>query len=93
MYVCIYRGPMWLQCEECLKWRKIAANHYSVIPENWNCSQNPNPRYRCVFMIIVVLELDLRVEMLERLHYDLRAWSGDTGIYHAGRSYWKTLLS
>ncbi|XP_049897515.1 MORC family CW-type zinc finger protein 3 isoform X1 [Epinephelus moara] len=39
-------GPMWLQCEECLKWRKIAANHYSVIPENWNCSQNPNSRYR-----------------------------------------------
>ncbi|KAM7389829.1 hypothetical protein PAMP_023783 [Pampus punctatissimus] len=39
-------GPVWLQCEECLKWRSIPASHYSVIPEIWNCSQNPNPRYR-----------------------------------------------
>lgn len=39
-------GPVWLQCEECLKWRSVPAGHYSVIPENWNCSQNPNPRYR-----------------------------------------------
>ncbi|KAK7922406.1 hypothetical protein WMY93_009308 [Mugilogobius chulae] len=39
-------GPTWLQCEECLKWRSVPAGHYDVIPENWNCSQNPNPRYR-----------------------------------------------
>ncbi|XP_041800364.1 MORC family CW-type zinc finger protein 3 isoform X2 [Chelmon rostratus] len=39
-------APMWLQCEECLKWRSIPANHYSTAPESWNCSQNPNPRYR-----------------------------------------------
>lgn len=38
--------PMWLQCEECLKWRSVPAGHYRVIPESWNCSQNPNPRYR-----------------------------------------------
>ncbi|XP_070818660.1 MORC family CW-type zinc finger protein 3 [Chaetodon trifascialis] len=40
------KAPVWLQCEECLKWRSIPANHYSTIPESWNCSQNPNPRYR-----------------------------------------------
>ncbi|XP_028444688.1 MORC family CW-type zinc finger protein 3 [Perca flavescens] len=40
------KGPMWLQCEECLKWRKVPASHYSVVPESWDCSQNPNPRYR-----------------------------------------------
>ncbi|XP_011478320.1 MORC family CW-type zinc finger protein 3-like isoform X2 [Oryzias latipes] len=39
-------GPMWLQCEDCLKWRSIPANYYKVTPESWNCSQNPNPRYR-----------------------------------------------
>ncbi|MEQ2295973.1 hypothetical protein AMECASPLE_020104 [Ameca splendens] len=39
-------GPLWLQCEECLKWRSVPPNHYKVTPENWNCSQNPNPRYR-----------------------------------------------
>lgn len=39
-------GPMWLQCEECLKWRSVPAGHYRVLPENWSCSQNPNPRYR-----------------------------------------------
>ncbi|KAM9376916.1 uncharacterized protein KZ484_009348 isoform 2-T2 [Pholidichthys leucotaenia] len=39
-------GPMWLQCEECLKWRSIPAGHYKVAPESWNCSQNPNARYR-----------------------------------------------
>ncbi|XP_061581428.1 MORC family CW-type zinc finger protein 3 [Cololabis saira] len=39
-------GPMWLQCEDCLKWRNIPANHYTVTPESWNCSMNPNPRYR-----------------------------------------------
>ncbi|XP_010730438.3 MORC family CW-type zinc finger protein 3 [Larimichthys crocea] len=39
-------GPVWLQCEECLKWRSVPANHYEVVPESWNCSQNPNPRYR-----------------------------------------------
>lgn len=56
---------MWLQCEECLKWRKVPASHYSVIPESWYCSQNPNPRYRCVFLIIAFLGLDhLRRQML-----------------------------
>lgn len=39
---------MWLQCEECLKWRSILSNHYDDIPEIWHCSQNPNRRYRCV---------------------------------------------
>ncbi|XP_071313759.1 MORC family CW-type zinc finger protein 3 isoform X2 [Trachinotus anak] len=39
-------GPLWLQCEECLKWRSVPATHYSVVPESWDCSQNPNPRYR-----------------------------------------------
>ncbi|XP_072288369.1 MORC family CW-type zinc finger protein 3 [Eucyclogobius newberryi] len=39
-------GPTWLQCDECLKWRTVPVGHYSVIPENWSCSQNPNPRYR-----------------------------------------------
>ncbi|CAL1613592.1 unnamed protein product [Knipowitschia caucasica] len=36
----------WLQCEECLKWRSVPVGHYSVIPENWTCSRNPNPRFR-----------------------------------------------
>ncbi|XP_029368037.1 MORC family CW-type zinc finger protein 3 [Echeneis naucrates] len=39
-------GPMWLQCEECLKWRSVPSSYYSVVPENWDCSQNPNPLYR-----------------------------------------------
>ncbi|KAI9526720.1 hypothetical protein NQZ68_036513 [Dissostichus eleginoides] len=39
-------GPIWLQCEECLKWRSVPSSHYNTIPESWNCSQNPNPRYR-----------------------------------------------
>ncbi|XP_076015746.1 uncharacterized protein LOC143008054 [Genypterus blacodes] len=39
-------GPMWLQCEDCLKWRIIPTGHYTAPPENWKCSQNPNPRYR-----------------------------------------------
>ncbi|XP_028271798.1 MORC family CW-type zinc finger protein 3 [Parambassis ranga] len=39
-------GPMWLQCEECLKWRSVPVNYYKVIPESWHCSQNPSPRYR-----------------------------------------------
>ncbi|KAJ0049939.1 hypothetical protein NL108_005252 [Boleophthalmus pectinirostris] len=39
-------GPIWLQCEECLKWRSVPSGHYTVIPENWTCRQNPNPRYR-----------------------------------------------
>ncbi|XP_036933595.1 MORC family CW-type zinc finger protein 3 isoform X3 [Acanthopagrus latus] len=39
-------APVWLQCEECLKWRSVPADHYDVVPESWNCSQNPNPRYR-----------------------------------------------
>lgn len=42
------RSPVWMQCEECLKWRSVPAHHYSSIPESWNCSQNPNSRYRCV---------------------------------------------
>ncbi|XP_059201447.1 MORC family CW-type zinc finger protein 3 [Centropristis striata] len=39
-------SPAWLQCEECLKWRSVPSGHYSVVPDSWNCSQNPNPRYR-----------------------------------------------
>ncbi|XP_045887114.1 MORC family CW-type zinc finger protein 3 isoform X2 [Micropterus dolomieu] len=41
-------APMWLQCEECLKWRSVSANHYKLVPESWTCSQNPNPRYNCL---------------------------------------------
>nr|XP_040031484.1 MORC family CW-type zinc finger protein 3 isoform X2 [Gasterosteus aculeatus aculeatus] len=40
-------GPMWLQCEDCLKWRKVPANYYIVAPESWNCSLNPNLNYSC----------------------------------------------
>ncbi|XP_017289817.1 MORC family CW-type zinc finger protein 3 isoform X2 [Kryptolebias marmoratus] len=43
---CTNTDPLWLQCEECLKWRSVPANHYKVTPESWNCSQNPNSRYR-----------------------------------------------
>ncbi|XP_069027513.1 MORC family CW-type zinc finger protein 3 [Embiotoca jacksoni] len=39
-------GPMWLQCEECLKWRSVPTSQYKVTPESWTCNQNPNPRYR-----------------------------------------------
>ncbi|XP_063342648.1 MORC family CW-type zinc finger protein 3 [Pelmatolapia mariae] len=39
-------GPMWLQCEECLKWRSIPDGFYKIAPESWTCSQNPNSRYR-----------------------------------------------
>nr|XP_019942068.1 PREDICTED: MORC family CW-type zinc finger protein 3-like [Paralichthys olivaceus] len=39
-------GPMWLQCEECLKWRSVPLRFYSDVPERWDCSQNPNPRYK-----------------------------------------------
>ncbi|XP_026186094.1 MORC family CW-type zinc finger protein 3 [Mastacembelus armatus] len=39
-------APMWLQCEECLKWRSIPASDCSEVPENWTCSLNPNPRYK-----------------------------------------------
>nr|XP_020500949.1 MORC family CW-type zinc finger protein 3-like [Labrus bergylta] len=40
------KAPVWLQCEDCLKWRSVPTSHYKVVPESWNCSQNPNPRYR-----------------------------------------------
>ncbi|XP_013861822.1 MORC family CW-type zinc finger protein 3 isoform X2 [Austrofundulus limnaeus] len=43
---CADTDPLWLQCEECLKWRSVPANHYKVAPESWNCNQNPNSRYR-----------------------------------------------
>ncbi|KAM7000630.1 MORC family CW-type zinc finger protein 3 [Tautogolabrus adspersus] len=41
-----HMAPAWLQCEDCLKWRSVPASHYKVVPESWNCNQNPNPRYR-----------------------------------------------
>ncbi|XP_054647877.1 MORC family CW-type zinc finger protein 3 isoform X2 [Dunckerocampus dactyliophorus] len=37
-------SPMWVQCEDCLKWRSV-PDGYTVAPESWKCSQNPNPRY------------------------------------------------
>ncbi|KAM4622208.1 MORC family CW-type zinc finger protein 3 [Polymixia lowei] len=40
------QSPLWLQCEDCLKWRSVPPGHYTVLPENWNCSQNPNARFR-----------------------------------------------
>ncbi|XP_037531457.1 MORC family CW-type zinc finger protein 3 [Nematolebias whitei] len=43
---CTNTDLLWLQCEECLKWRSIPANHYKVAPDSWDCSQNPNSRYR-----------------------------------------------
>ncbi|XP_070769276.1 MORC family CW-type zinc finger protein 3 [Enoplosus armatus] len=42
----LVKAPVWLQCEDCLKWRSVPGSHYNEVPESWNCSQNPNPRYR-----------------------------------------------
>lgn len=75
---------MWLQCEECLKWRSVPASHYNEVPESWNCSQNPNPRYRCVFLIInynrYLIKGPLHQLMpLQSMCDELRAWSGDFG--------------
>ncbi|XP_029579752.1 MORC family CW-type zinc finger protein 3 isoform X6 [Salmo trutta] len=39
-------SPVWLQCEDCLKWRRVPEGHYSSTPEHWNCSQNPNTMLR-----------------------------------------------
>ncbi|XP_067103959.1 MORC family CW-type zinc finger protein 3 isoform X1 [Osmerus mordax] len=43
-------SPAFLQCEECLKWRRVPKHHYTSAPEHWNCSLNPNPRHRsCIW--------------------------------------------
>ncbi|XP_070960088.1 MORC family CW-type zinc finger protein 3-like isoform X1 [Oncorhynchus clarkii lewisi] len=39
-------SPVWLQCEDCLKWRRVPEGHYNSTPEHWNCSQNPNTMLR-----------------------------------------------
>ncbi|XP_055744366.1 MORC family CW-type zinc finger protein 3-like isoform X2 [Salvelinus fontinalis] len=39
-------SPVWLQCEDCLRWRRVPEGHYSSTPEHWNCSQNPNTMLR-----------------------------------------------
>lgn len=47
-FVCTDRAPTWIQCEECLKWRSVPPDYHDNVPDTWHCSQNPNPRYRCV---------------------------------------------
>ncbi|KAK6299214.1 hypothetical protein J4Q44_G00307240 [Coregonus suidteri] len=42
----VEESPVWLQCEDCLKWRRVPEGHYSSTPEHWNCSQNPNTMLR-----------------------------------------------
>ncbi|KAJ8014904.1 hypothetical protein DPEC_G00020620 [Dallia pectoralis] len=39
-------SPVWLQCEDCLKWRRVPEGQYSSIPEHWTCSHNPNTMLR-----------------------------------------------
>ncbi|XP_064829342.1 MORC family CW-type zinc finger protein 3-like isoform X5 [Oncorhynchus masou masou] len=39
-------SPVWLQCEDCLRWRRVPEGHYSSTPEHWSCSQNPNTMLR-----------------------------------------------
>lgn len=46
VFVHVCRSPVWLQCEDCLKWRRVPEGHYSSTPEHWNCSQNPNTMLR-----------------------------------------------
>ncbi|MBN3295976.1 MORC3 protein, partial [Amia calva] len=37
----------WVQCEECLKWRKMPVwMSPQSLPERWNCSLHPDPRSR-----------------------------------------------
>ncbi|XP_038603999.1 LOW QUALITY PROTEIN: MORC family CW-type zinc finger protein 4 [Tachyglossus aculeatus] len=37
----------WVQCEECLKWRKLPKKvDPTSLPEKWFCCLNPHPRYR-----------------------------------------------
>uniref|UniRef100_A0A3P8XNG2 CW-type domain-containing protein n=2 Tax=Esox lucius TaxID=8010 RepID=A0A3P8XNG2_ESOLU len=39
-------SPVWLQCEDCLKWRRVPGGHYNSVPEHWTCTQNPNTMLR-----------------------------------------------
>ena len=35
------RGPVWVQCEECGKWRILDdCKDPSLVPSNWTCSMN-----------------------------------------------------
>uniref|UniRef100_A0A6I8NIU7 MORC family CW-type zinc finger 4 n=1 Tax=Ornithorhynchus anatinus TaxID=9258 RepID=A0A6I8NIU7_ORNAN len=37
----------WVQCEECLKWRKLPNKvDPTSLPEKWFCCLNPHPKYR-----------------------------------------------
>ncbi|XP_062440665.1 MORC family CW-type zinc finger protein 4 isoform X1 [Rhea pennata] len=37
----------WVQCEECLKWRKLPDQvDPTSLPENWSCCLHPLPKYR-----------------------------------------------
>uniref|UniRef100_A0AAY4D7S8 CW-type domain-containing protein n=1 Tax=Denticeps clupeoides TaxID=299321 RepID=A0AAY4D7S8_9TELE len=38
----------WVQCDECLKWRKLPDGiNIKQLPENWFCHMNPDPNFRC----------------------------------------------
>ncbi|XP_028848039.1 MORC family CW-type zinc finger protein 3-like isoform X2 [Denticeps clupeoides] len=37
----------WVQCDECLKWRKLPDGiNIKQLPENWFCHMNPDPNFR-----------------------------------------------
>eukprot|EP01126_Amoeba_proteus_P042061 TRINITY_DN4558_c0_g1_i3.p1 TRINITY_DN4558_c0_g1~~TRINITY_DN4558_c0_g1_i3.p1 ORF type:complete len:712 (-),score=181.60 TRINITY_DN4558_c0_g1_i3:1829-3964(-) len=41
------RGPYWIQCDSCLKWRQVPHKPNSY-PSNWECKDNPSRKFaRC----------------------------------------------
>ena len=40
--------PLQIQCDKCLKWRQLTFNRKLInfeIPQDWNCSMNPDANY------------------------------------------------
>lgn len=63
LYTLLSEKIQWVQCDDCLKWRKVPAN--ALLPSRWTCSENvwgldryPN-FYTCILILKFYLSLHI----------------------------------
>ena len=62
--------PFQIQCDKCLKWRQLTFNRKLInfeIPQDWNCSMNPDANYARYRESYILLGISLQAILSSRM--------------------------
>ena len=66
--------PFQIQCDKCLKWRQLTFNRKLInfeIPQDWNCSMNPDANYARYRESYILLGISLQAILSSRMKLEV----------------------